>query len=189
MATVKREVVYCVEQEYQRLLDIGVSSTEADSIVRERRKMVEAELYRYSNSKRVIEALEENIKWENEKLRSVGSPVLSDMPKGPHDPYKATDKMVESIDKIISWERMLNSEQGKNERFEQAWNKLEDNERSVLQYAYGINGVEMLRTEELANKMGYARSHLFRMKFMALDILALCIFGSILSTHPLAGRH
>lgn len=134
----------------------------------------------------MIEALQERINREHEKLCSPGSPVLSDMPKGPHNPDKTTEKLAESIDKIIVWERRISEETGKNERFKRAWQQLDDIETAILQSTYGIDNTEVLPIEEIVEKVGYTRSHVYRMRAMALDILAIGIFGSVSSTHPFA---
>ena len=182
----KRNIVKIVEQEYQKMVDAGVSDKDIKAIQKERRKKVESEIFRYNGSGRVIEALQERINREHEKLCAPGSPVLSDMPKGPHNPEKTTEKLAESIDKIIAWERRISEETGKNERFKRAWRALDDTEALILRYSYGVDGIEILTGEEIVEKIGYARCHLFRMKGMALDILAMGIFGSVSSTHPFA---
>ena len=182
----KRNIVKIVEQEYQKMVDAGVPDKEIKAIQKERRKKVESEIYRYNGSGRVIEALQERIDREHEKLCAPGSPVLSDMPKGPHNPEKTTEKLAESIDKIIAWERRISEETGKNERFKRAWQQLDDIEMAILQFTYGIDNTEILPVEDIVEKVGYARSHVFRMKAMALNILAIGIFGSIASKHPFA---
>ena len=179
----KRNIVKIVEQEYQKMVDAGVPDKEIKAIQKERRKKVESEIYRYNGSGRVIEALQERIDREHEKLCAPGSPVLSDMPKGPHNPDKTTEKLAESIDKIIAWERRVNSEKGKNELFKKAWENLDCIEQKAVSLRYCADG-GVLDAAEAIEKLGYSKKQFYRILNMGLDILALQLFGSVGTSHP-----
>ena len=179
----KRSIVKIVEQEYQKMVDANLSADEIRSIQKERRKMVESEIYRYNSSGRIIEALEDRIEREREKLSAPGTPVLSDMPKGPANPNKTTEKMAEAIDKIIAWERRINEEKGKNEMFKRAWETLDCIEQQALSLRFCADG-GFLDAGEAIDKLGYSKKQFYRILNMGLDILALQLFGSVGASHP-----
>ncbi len=182
MAT--RNILKLIDVQIKVLLNKGVPLRTIGEIQRERRNMVESEICRYNCSKRTIEALQERINRENNKLCQTSSPVLSDMPKGPPNPDATTNKLVESIDKIITWERRIHQEEGMNERFERVFESLSDIEKNTVTLTYGLNNSEVLDPEEIVERVGYSRSHTFRIRTQAMDILALQLFGSISVTHP-----
>ena len=162
----------------------GISDATIDRVVRERRDMVESEIYRFNGSLRKIEALKQYIDTETEKMCSIGSPVLSDMPKGPHNPQAGENRLINSIDKIIAWERDINMEKGKNSRFEEAFNSLSDVGKILLKFTYSIYGEQMLSPSEIVEKIGFSASHTRLLRRNAMDLLAFRLFGPVSATHP-----
>ena len=170
--------------EIKAMKNQGIPDTIIERVVQERRDMAKSEIYRFNGSLRKIEALTQYIDMETEKMCSVGSPVLSDMPKGPHNPQAGENRLINSIDKIIAWEREINTEKGKNSRFEDAYNSLTATTQILLQFTYGLYGRQMLSPAMVAKKMGFSESHTRLLKRSALDMLAFRLFGPVSATHP-----
>ena len=181
MATRSKEIQLEIADMKRR----NIPDSVIEQVMRERRNQVESEIYRFNSSERKIEALRKCIEDETEKMCSIGSPVLSDMPKGPHNPQAGENRLINSIDKIIAWEREINAEKSKNERFCSAFNVLPEHYKTILKHSFGLFNAELLSIHGLINKSGYGRSQTFFMRLDALDVIAFRLLGPVSVTHPL----
>lgn len=180
MATRSREVQY----EIAGMKRNHVPDSVIEQVMRERRNQVEAEIFRFSTSGRRIDVLKMQIKHEREKMSALGSPEVSDMPKGPHNPQACENRMVNAIAKIEAWEETIRMEEEKNEGFVYAFGLLPEDSQTVIKYTYGLFGAEKLTIEGLAEKMGYSRSHTSFARTDAMNLLALHLLEPVSVTHP-----
>ena len=54
----------------------------------------------YGSMQYIIDHTDEEIDTVHDRMSSVGSPVLSDMPKGPHNPQANENRIIAAIDEI-----------------------------------------------------------------------------------------
>ena len=132
----------------------------------------------YGAMKDIIDNTDERIKIIHERMSSIGSPVFSDMPRGPHNPQATEDRYIKGLDEIDV----------EKERYRQAaeymdWMKpalasLSDDEREVLEMYYWSSYRE--RGGAIRAIMDYyqiERSSAYSKKSRALEKLTLLLHG------------
>lgn len=70
----------------------------------------------YGSMQYIIDHTDEEIDTVHDRMSSVGSPVLSDMPKGPHNSQANENRIIAAIDEIDVLK----------ERYRQAWKRIRD---------------------------------------------------------------
>ncbi len=132
----------------------------------------------YNGMQYIIDHTDEDIRNLREDMDSVGSPVLSDMPKGPHNPQANENRLIAFIDEIDVLKERYRQAVQYMEWFEPAWKSLSDDDRYVLQRFYWDeteNQTEALY--DICEKFSIERSSAYKRKNRAVEKLTLLLFG------------
>lgn len=125
-------------------------------------------LKRYKKNLACIDRLEKKLDCLNEKIKSINSPVLSDMPRG-GSPVKLEDLL---SDKIELEERInqlkYKSKNLKQELLEEI-DSLGDSQRCEILEAFFIEGVPL---NDIAERTGYTIRHVYRLYSEGVAALA-----------------
>ena len=127
----------------------------------------------------IIKSTDDSIKNIREDMVSIGSPVLSDMPKGPHNPQANENRIVAALDKIDAMKVRYEHAVQYMEWFNPAWQQLSEDERFVLQSFYWTDG--MRRTDvvmDICERLYLERSSVYNKKNRALNHLVLLLYGA-----------
>ena len=90
----------------------------------------------YGSMQYIIDHTDEEIDTVHDRMSSVGSPVLSDMPKGPHNPHANENRIIVAIDEIDVLKERYRQAVEYMDWFKPAWMSLSEDERYVLQTFY-----------------------------------------------------
>ena len=90
----------------------------------------------YGSMQYIIDHTDEEIDTVHDRMSSVGSPVLSDMPKGPHNPQANENRIIAAIDEIDVLKERYRQAVEYMDWFKPAWMALSEDERYVLQTFY-----------------------------------------------------
>ena len=175
----RRYPLNLIKAGYKMLEDMGFTQEEIKQIRSERRRIIEAKISTYVISGSQLSFYRQQIEMEREKMSSVGSPVLSDMPKGPFNPMATQDKWAACIDKINAWETKLSALEQEKAQIEKGMKLLQPMELVVLKQHYGFDSSDMKSMPELVEETCYSKRQLFRYMDNALEILAFSILGPV----------
>ncbi len=133
----------------------------------------------YQSMKYIIDSTEETIKNTREDMVSVGSPVITDMPKGPHNPQANENRIINALDKInIAKERYAHAIEYMA-WFNPAWQQLSDDEKFVIETYYWNDGMKQTYAiESICERLCIERSSAYNKKNRALERLALILYGA-----------
>ena len=80
----------------------------------------------YGSMQYIIDHTDEEIDTIHDRMSSVGSPVLSDMPKGPHTPQANENRIIAAIDEIDVLKERYRQAVEYMDWFKPAWMVLSD---------------------------------------------------------------
>ena len=132
----------------------------------------------YGAMKDIIENTDERIKSIYEKMSGVGSPVMSDMPKGPHNPQATEDRYIKHIDEIDVAKERYRQALEYMDWMDPALASLNDDERAVLEMYYWSSYRQ--RGGAIRSIMDYfqiEQSSAYNKKNRALAKLTLLLYG------------
>ena len=132
----------------------------------------------YGAMKDIIDHTDENIRRVHEKMSSVGSPVLSDMPKGPRNPQATEDRYIRGIDEIDVLKERYRQAQEYMSWMKPALESLNEDEREVLEMCYWTPYNE--RGGAIRAIMDYyqiERTSAYSKRSRALEKLTLLLYG------------
>lgn len=132
----------------------------------------------YASMNHIVQTAPSEIAATQEGMTSIGSPALSDMPKGPRDPHAAENRIVQAMDAAS----LL------NERYERAaeymawflpaWRELSESERFVLRCFYMDDESRQVDSVgEICERFHIERTSAYKKKDRALSRLTLLLYG------------
>ena len=145
----------------------------------------------YSSMQYIIDHTDEEIDDVHDKMSSVGSPVLSDVPKGPHNPQANENRIIAAIDEIDVLKERYRQAVQYMDWFKPAWMALSEDERYVLQTFYWNEDERyVLQTfywnederqtdaiYDICDHFSIERSSAYNKKNRAVQHLALLLYG------------
>ena len=132
----------------------------------------------YGSMKHIIDTTDEEISATKDRMISVGSPVMTDMPKGPHNPQANESRIIAAIDEIDVLKERYRQAVEYMAWFQPAWDALSEDERYVLE-AFYWNGDER-QTDvvyDVCDRFGIERSSAYNKKNRAVQHLTLLLYG------------
>ena len=132
----------------------------------------------YTSMQYILEHTDEEIRIVRDRILSVGSPALSDLPKGPHNPQSGESHMVAAIDEIDVLKERYRQAVEYMDWFKPAWLALSEDERYILQVFY--RNEEERQTDavyDICDHFGIERSSAYNKKNRAVQHLALLLYG------------
>lgn len=132
----------------------------------------------YTSMQYILEHTDEEIRIVRDRILSVGSPALSDLPKGPHNPQSGESHMVAAIDEIDVLKERYRQAVEYMDWFKPAWLALSEDERYILQIFY--RNEEERQTDavyDICDHFGIERSSAYNKKNRAVQHLALLLYG------------
>ena len=132
----------------------------------------------YSSMQYIIDHTDEEIDTVHDRMSSVGSPVLSDMPKGPHNPQANENRIIAAIDEIDVLKERYRQAVEYMDWFKPAWMVLSDDERYVLQTFYWNEDERQTdAVYDICDHFNIERSSAYNKKNRAVQHLALLLYG------------
>ena len=132
----------------------------------------------YTSMQYILEHTDEEIRIVRDRILSVGSPALSDLPKGPHNPQSGESHMVAAIDEIDVLKERYRQAVEYMDWVKPAWLALSEDERYILQTFY--RNEEERQTDavyDICDHFGIERSSAYNKKNRAVQHLALLLYG------------
>lgn len=132
----------------------------------------------YTSMQYILEHTDEEIRIVHDRILSVGSPALSDLPKGPQSPQSGESHMVAAIDEIDVLKERYRQAVEYMDWFKPAWLALSEDERYILQTFY--RNEEERQTDavyDICDHFGIERSSAYNKKNRAVQHLALLLYG------------
>ena len=127
----------------------------------------------YSSMRYIIDHTDEEIAIIHDKMTAVGSPALSNIPKGPHDPRANDNRVVAAIDEID-----VHRERYYMDWFNPAWLALSEDERYVLHTFYcGEDSRQTNAVYDICDHFSIERSSAYNKKNRAVQHLAMLLYG------------
>ena len=167
---------------YKMLDSMGFTREEIRAIKDERRKIIEDKISTYIIAGAQLDFYRQQIEQERERMSSVGSPVLSDMPKAPFNPMATQDRLAACIDKITQWEKKAWKLEYEINQMNKGLELLDHTQKGILKQFYGFDTTEVKTMSELEKETGYCERQLYRYKEDAIEILAFSIIGPVEQT-------
>lgn len=132
----------------------------------------------YESMRYIIQTAPSEITATQESMTSIGSPALSDMPKGPRDPHAAENRIVKAMDSIS----LLNERYRRAEEymawFLPAWKILSEQEQFVLSRFYMDDESKQVDSVgEICERFHIERTSAYKKKDRALSRLTLLLYG------------
>ena len=126
-----------------------------------------------------IDHTDEDIKRVRERISDIGSPKMSGMPSGPHNPHSTEGKIVDAIDEIDTLKEKYWQAVEYMKWFKPAWEYMSEEERYVLETMcldndYGDNAVYVV-----ADKLHLSRARGYRKKERAVKKLTRLLYGIV----------
>ena len=132
----------------------------------------------YGSMQYIIDHTDEEIDTVSDRMSSVSSPVLSDMPKAPHNPQTNESKLISAIDEIDVLKERYRQAAEYMEWFNPAWLALSEDERYVLQAFYWNEGrSQTSAVYDICDHFNIERSSAYNRKNRAVNHLALLLYG------------
>lgn len=129
--------------------------------------MSQANLIRYKDIKKEITHLEEQLAQLEFRLTSPRTPVLSDMPLGPHNTTQLEDSVIKLIELKEKYKNLLNELYAQQLAVEESIKDLEPIERDLIRCRY-FSG---LKWTQVQKKIGYAQKQTQRIHNRAIKKL------------------
>ena len=132
----------------------------------------------YTSMQYILDHTDEEIRTVYERILSVGSPPLSDLPKGPHNPQSNESRMTAAIDEIDVLKERYRQAVEYMDWFKPAWLALSEDERYILQAFY--RNAEERQTDavyDICDHFGIERSSAYNKKNRVVQHLALLLYG------------
>ena len=132
----------------------------------------------YEGMNYIIQTAPSEIAATQECMTGIGGLALSDMPKGPHNPHAAEDRIVKAMDSIS----LLNERYRRAEEymawFLPAWQMLSEQERFVLSRFYMDDESKQVDSVgEICERFHIERTSAYKRKDRALSRLTLLLYG------------
>ena len=132
----------------------------------------------YEGMNYIIQTAPSEIAATQECMTGIGGLALSDMPKGPHNPHAAEDRIVKAMDSIS----LLNERYRRAEEymawFLPAWQMLSEQEQFVLSRFYMDDESRQVDTVgEICERFHIERTSAYKKKDRALSRLTLLLYG------------
>ena len=132
----------------------------------------------YGSMKHIIDTTDEEISATNDRMISVGSPVMTDMPKGPHNPQANESRIIAAIDEIDVLKERYRQAVEYMDWFKPAWLALSEEERFVLQTLYwNADERQTDAVYDICDHFNIERSSAYNRKNRAVQHLALLLYG------------
>lgn len=135
-------------------------------------------LHDYTSMQYIIDHTDEEIANVSDRMTSLGSLGLSDMPKSPSNPQANENRIIAGIDEIDVLRERYRQAVEYMDWFRPAWTALSEDERYVLSEFYwkeDDNQTEALYN--LCEHFAIERTSVYKKKNRALAKLALLLFG------------
>ena len=133
----------------------------------------------YPTMEYIIQSKDEFIKNTHSDLETIGSPILSDMPKGPHNPKSNENRIISALDKIDLIELRHEHALEYMKWFTPAWEQLSEDEQFVLKSYYWNDGMKMTNViDDICERLKIERSSAYNKKNRALNHLMLLLYGA-----------
>ena len=132
----------------------------------------------YSSMQYIIDHTDEEIANVHDRITSVGGPVLSDMPLGPHNPQANENRIITAIDEIDVLKERYRQAVEYMAWFRPAWEELIEEERFLLsEYYWNEDERQVDAIYNLCEYFAIERSSVYKKKNRALNKLTLLLFG------------
>jgi len=144
----------------------------------DKRKAAESALKDYLSMQHIIDHTDEEIAIVHKRMTSVGSPVITDMPKATPDIRSNEKRLVKDIEQIDVLRERYRQAVEYMEWFQPAWMALSEEERYVLKEMFW--SVEDSQTDAvytICEKLNIERTSVYSRKKRAIDHLALLLYG------------
>ena len=132
----------------------------------------------YDSMQFILEHTDEDIAAVRDRMIGLGSPALSDMPKGPGNPAAAENRLAGAIDEIDVLKERYRQAVEYMSWFRPAWDVLSEDERFVLKTFFWKT--DDGDTDPIATICAYfsiERNSVYKKKNRALEHLALLLYG------------
>lgn len=132
----------------------------------------------FKSMQHILKHTDEEIANIHDDMTSIGSPVLSDIPKGSHNPQANENRIINALDKIDVLKERYSQAVEYMSWFEPAWMALSEDERFVLQSFYwDENDSQTNAVYDVCDHFSIERSSAYNKKNRAVDHLALLLYG------------
>ena len=132
----------------------------------------------YGSMQFILEHTDEDIAAVRDRMIGLGSPVLSDMPKGPGNPAASENRLAGAIDEIDVLKERYRQAVEYMAWFRPAWDSLKDDERAVLSMYYlSDKESQSDAINDICEYFCIERSSAYNKKNRALKVLTLLLFG------------
>lgn len=132
----------------------------------------------YVGMKYIVDNIHSEIVSAQADMMTIGSPAISDRPKGPYNPHAMENKVIKAMDTISVLNERYQRALEYMSWFLPAWNSLTEDERFVLQQFY-LND-ENRQTDnliEICDHFHIERTSAYKKKDRALARLTLMLYG------------
>ena len=144
----------------------------------DKRNAVVSALKDYESMSYIIQNAPSEIAMAQEKMTSPGRSMPSDMPKGPHDPHAAENRIVQAMDAISLLNERYQRAAEYMAWFLPAWQELSEQERFVLQRFYMDDESKQADSVcEICERFHIERTSAYKKKDRALSHLTLLLYG------------
>ena len=111
-------------------------------------------------------------------MTGMSSPTIFDMPKGPHNPHAAENKIIKAMDTTDILHERLRRAQEYMEWFDPAWSALTEDEQFVLRRFYMYDASKQANSVcEICEHFNLERSSAYKKKDRALSHLSTLLYG------------
>lgn len=132
----------------------------------------------YESMNHIIENTQSEIDATQNGMISVGSPTMSNMPKGPHNPHAAENRIIKAMDTISLLNERYQRAQEYMAWFQPAWQVLSEDEQFVLIRFYMNDDSKQADSIcEICEHFHIERTSAYKKKDRALARLALLLYG------------
>lgn len=126
----------------------------------------------------IIENTQSEIASTQEGMTCLGSPALSDMPKGPHNPRATENKIVQAMDTVSLLNERYQRALEYMAWFRPAWLALSEDEQFVLNCFYMSDESRQADSVcEICERFHIERTSAYKKKDRALARLTLLLYG------------
>lgn len=132
----------------------------------------------YNSMQHIIDHTDAEIANVSDRMTSLGSPGLSDMPKSPSNPQANENHIIAAIDEIDVLRERYRQAVEYMDWFQPAWLALSEDERFVLQKFYWESDERQTdAVYDICDHFHIERSSAYNKKNRAVQHLALLLFG------------
>lgn len=132
----------------------------------------------YESMNYIVENTHSEIVSTQAEMTTLGSPTLSAMPKGPHNPHAAENKVIHAMDTISVLNERYQRACEYLSWFQPAWMALSEDERFVLSRFYMSDESRQADSVcDVCDHFHIERTSAYKKKDRALARLALLLYG------------